>query len=141
MYHSHWLALVFVHLMKSTRCQRCEGQAIWTNTILMLLLLAGILVHVNRFSWYLQTHNLIFATLAWKFSKLIESLQNLAENDGPSFSEHAIQFLSISKERMVLAHRLHCCDLLKKDEVVQDFINHVPQQVKLLFMIALIEEL
>ena len=70
------------------------------NTILMLQLLAGILVHVNRFSRYLQTHNLIFATLVHKFSKLVESTQYLAENDGPSFSEHPVQFLTVAKERM-----------------------------------------
>ena len=44
------------------------------NTILMLLLLADVLVHVNWFSRYLQTCNLIFATLARKFGKLVESM-------------------------------------------------------------------
>ena len=62
------------------------------NTILMLLLLADVLVHVNRCSRYLQTCNLIFATLACKFGKLVESMQHLAGNDGPSFSEDAVQF-------------------------------------------------
>ena len=70
------------------------------NTILMLQLLADVLVHVNRFSRYLQTHNLIFATLVRKFGKLVESTQYLAENDGPSFSEHAVQFLTVATERM-----------------------------------------
>ena len=70
------------------------------NTILMLQLLADVLVHVNRFSWYLQTHNLIFATLVRKFGKLVESTQYLAENDGLNFSEHAVQFLTVAKERM-----------------------------------------
>ena len=110
------------------------------NTILILLLLADILVHVNRFSWYLQTRNLIFAMLARKFGKLVESMQHLAENDGPSFSEHAVQFLTVAKERMALAHRL--CgreDVLEEDEA--DRINRFRQQVKALFMTALIEEL
>ena len=76
------------------------------NTILMLLLLpllADVLVHVNWFSWYLQTRNLIFAMLACKFGKLVESMQHLAESNGPSFSEHAVQFLTVAKEKMTLA--------------------------------------
>ena len=101
------------------------------NTILILLLLADILVHVNRFSWYLQTRNLIFATLVRKFSKLVESMQHLAENNGPSFSEHAVQFLTVSKERMALARRLRGReDILEEDEA--DRINRFRQQVKAL---------
>ena len=110
------------------------------NTILMLLLLADVLVHVNRFSRYLQTRNLIFATLARKFGKLVESMQHLAENDGPSFSEHAVQFLTVAKERMALARRLRGReDVLEEDEA--DRINRFRQQVKAPFMTALIEEL
>ena len=109
------------------------------NTILILLLLADILVHVNRFSWYLQTRNLIFAMLVRKFSKLVESMQHLAENNGPSFSEHAVQFLTVSKERMALARRLHGREDILEDEA--DRINRFRQQVKALFMTALIEEL
>ena len=106
------------------------------NTILMLLLLAEVLVHVNRFSWYLQTSNLIFATLARKFGKLVESMQHLAENDGPSFSEHAVQFLAVAKERMALACRLPGReDVLEEDEA--DCINRFRQQVKAPFMTAL----
>ena len=110
------------------------------NTIFMLVLLADILVHVNRFSWYLQTCNLIFATLARKFSKLVESMQHLAENNGPSFSEHAVQFLTVAKERMALAHRLRGReDVIEEDEA--DLINCFRQQVKAPFMTTLIEEL
>ena len=79
-----------------------------------------------------QTCNLIFATLARKFGKLVESMQHLAENDGPSFSEHAVQFLTAAKERMALVHRL--CgreDILEENEA--DRINHFRQQVKAVF--------
>ena len=106
----------------------------------MLLLLADILVHVNCFSGYLQTHNIIFATLARKHTKLTESLQHLAGNDGPIFSKHAVKFLFISKERMVLACRLYCGDLLE-EKFAQDPINRFHQQVKAPFTLALIEEL
>ena len=103
------------------------------NTILMLLLLADVLVHVNRFFRYIQTCNLIFATL-------VESMQHLAENDGPSFSEHAVQFLTVAKERMALARRLRGReDVLEEDEAYR--VNRFRQQVKAPFMTALIEEL
>ena len=110
------------------------------NTILMLLLLAEVLVHVNRFSWYLQTSYLIFATLARKFGKLVESMQHLAENDGPSFSEHAVQFLTVTKERMALAHRLYGREEVREEDKA-NHINCFCQQVKASFMTALIEEL
>lgn len=42
------------------------------DTILMLLLLSDVLAHVNRFSRYLQTRNLIYSTVARKFTQLIE---------------------------------------------------------------------
>ena len=110
------------------------------NTFLMLLLLADVLVQVNWFSRNLQTRNLIFATLARKFVKLVESMQHLAENDGPSFSEHAVQFLTVAKERMALASRLRGReDVLEEDEA--DRVNRFHQQVKALFMTSLIEEL
>ena len=38
------------------------------NSILMLLLLSDVLAHVNQFLWYLQTRNLIYSTVARKFS-------------------------------------------------------------------------
>ena len=66
--------------------------------------------------------------------------QHLAENDGPSFSEHAVQFLNAEKERMALVCRLRDReDVLEEDEANR--INHFRQQVKAPFMAALIEEL
>ena len=64
----------------------------------------------------------------------------MAENDGPSFSEQTVQFLTVAKERMALARRLHGReDVLEEDEA--DCINCFRQQVKAPFMTALIEEL
>ena len=78
--------------------------------------------------------------LACKFSNLVESMQHLAENDGPSFSEHAVQFLTVAKERMASAHRLRGReDVLEEDKA--DRINRFRQQVKAPFMTALIKEL
>ena len=43
--------------------------------------------------------------------------QHLAENDGPSFSEPAVQFLTAEKERMALVCRLRDQeDVLEEDE-------------------------
>ena len=110
------------------------------NTILILLLLADVLVHVNQFSQYLQTRNMIFAMLMPKFGRLVESMQHLAENDGPSFSEHAVQFLTVAKERMALACRLHGREEVQEEDEA-DHINCFRQQVKALFITALMEEL
>ena len=64
----------------------------------------------------------------------------MAENNGPSFSEQTVQFLTVAKERMALARRLHGReDVLEEDEA--DCINCFRQQVKAPFMTALIEEL
>ena len=64
----------------------------------------------------------------------------MAENDGPSFGEQTVQFLTVAKERMALARRLHGReDVLEEDEA--DCINCFRQQVKAPFMTALIEEL
>ena len=65
------------------------------NTILMLLFLSDVLAHINRFLWYLQTRNLIYSTVARKFSQLIESLTKLLNADGALFTEFALPFLSL----------------------------------------------
>ena len=76
------------------------------NTILMLLLLSDVLAHVNRFLWYLQTRNLIYSTVARKFSQLIKSLTKLLNADGTLFTEFALPFLWLPKKRMMLSRRL-----------------------------------
>ena len=66
--------------------------------------------------------------------------QHLAENDGPSFSEHAVQFLTVTKERMALVHRLYGREEVREEDKA-NHINCFCQQVKASFMTALIEEL
>ena len=51
--------------------KRIRDELLGLNTILMLLLLSDFLAHVNRFSQHLQTRNLIYSTIARKFSHLI----------------------------------------------------------------------
>ena len=71
-----------------------------------MLLLSDVLAHVSRLSRYLQTKNLIYSTVARKFSQLIESLTKLSNADGTLFTEFALQSLSLLKERMMLLRRL-----------------------------------
>ena len=74
--------------IKGIRDERLEP-----NTILMLLLLSDVLAHVNQFLRYLQTRNLIYSTVARKFSQVIESLTKLSNADGALFTEFALSFL------------------------------------------------
>ena len=58
----------------------------------------------------------------------------------PGFSEHAVQFLTVAKQRMALVLRLRGReDVLEEDKT--DHINCFRQQVKAPFMTALIKEL
>ena len=78
------------------------------NTILMLLLLSDVLAHVNKFLQYKQARDLIYSTVAQKFSQLNESLTKISNADGPLFTEFALQFLllSIKKDAIVLIIRI-----------------------------------
>ena len=111
------------------------------NTILFLLLLSDVLTHVNRFSKYLQTRNLVFTTVARKFVQLKESLHRLSVADGPSFQEHAIPYLKISQDRLALARRLRNADLIGTDEDLNVRIAKFKKKVKVPFMADLIKEL
>ena len=52
-----------------------------------LLLLTDVLKHINRFSKYLQTENLIFATVTQKFIQIKEAIFSMKENERPRFNE------------------------------------------------------
>ena len=80
-----------------------RGELIEPNTILMLLLLSDVLAHVNRFSRYLQTRNLIYSSVTREFSQLIESLTKLSNADVALFTEFALPFLQLSKKDDVLS--------------------------------------
>ena len=111
------------------------------NTVLFLLLLSDVLTHVNRFSKYLQTRNLVFTTVAHKFVQLKESLHRLSVADGPSFQEHAIPYLKISQDRLAFARRLRNADLIGTDEDLNVRIAKFKKKVKVPFMADLIKEL
>ena len=73
------------------------------NTILMLLLLSDVLAHVNRFSRYLQTRNLIYSTVARKFSQLTESLTKLLNADGALLMNLHCHFYRCQKKDDVIS--------------------------------------
>ena len=100
----------------------------------MLLLLSDVLTHVNRFSRYLQTRNLIYSTVARKFSQLTESLTKLLNADGAFFIEFALPFLSLSKKRMMLSRRLRGHNLIEEEEDPYTLIVKFKSNIKTPFM-------
>ena len=106
----------------------------------MLLLLSDVLAHLNRFLQYLQTRNLIYSTMAQKFSQLIESLTKLLNADGALFTEFALPFLLLSKKRMMLSCRLRGHSLIEEEDLYT-LITKFKSNVKTPFMNDLIAEL
>ena len=86
--------------------KRIRDELLEPNTILILLLLSDVPAHVNRFSRYLQTRDLIYSNVARKFSQFIESLAKLPNADDALFTEFALLFLQLSKKSMMLSRRL-----------------------------------
>ena len=130
-----------IHEKKFPEVKGIRDQLLEPNTILFLLLLTDILSHVNRFSRYLQTRNLIFGTVTRKFTQLKDALHHLSIVDGPSSQEHALPFLEISRERMGLARRLRGDNLVSAEEILQDRIDEFNRNIKTPYMADLISEL
>ena len=63
------------------------------NNVLFLLLFADVFQLGNRFSTFLQTRNLVFNSVNANLNKLMESLRNMSENDGPYFKENKTFFI------------------------------------------------
>ena len=106
-----------------------------------MLLLSDVLAHVNRLSRYLQRKNLIYSTVARKFSQLIESLTKLSNADGTLFTKFALQSLSLSKERMMLLRQLWGHNLIEEKEDLNTLIAKFNSNLKTLFMSDLTSEL
>ena len=105
-------------IINSSSCPVVSGvrdSLLTPNTILMLLLLTDILLQVNRFCRYLQTKNLIFATVARKFQQLLKSLEDITNNNGPNFNAHAEHFLAISQDRAALARQLRGSEFIEEN--------------------------
>ena len=66
--------------------------------MLFLLPLTNALMHINRFSKYLQNKKLIFATIGSKFSQLRETVLAMKDTKIASFKDNIMQFLRMSHE-------------------------------------------
>ena len=97
-----------------------QEQLLEPNNMLFLLLLTDVLMHINRFSKYLQNKNLIFATIGHKFVQLREAVLAMKDIEGPSFKENAIQFLRMSHQRMELPCHLQDNNLLGQEETIEE---------------------
>ena len=75
------------------------------SVILFLLLLADVLVHVNRFSRFLQSRSLVYTTIPRKLSQLTSNLEKLRNEEGYYMKQHGRSFLQISKERSELSRQ------------------------------------
>ena len=62
------------------------------KTILMVLIVADVLVPINRFSVFLQKKTLIYADISRKFQQLLERIKVLQRIDGNFFKENAVPF-------------------------------------------------
>ena len=84
-----------------------QDELLRPNTVLMLLLLADILVPINKFSKFLQTESLDYTLLPFKLDKLRSELKKLQSDlkCGKYFAK-AETFLSQSAERMEKARQL-----------------------------------
>ena len=110
------------------------------NTLLMLLLLADLLVHINRFSVFLQKKNLIYADISSKLERLKESIKELVDEDGPLFNQFAREYLHISHERMELARRLRGNELTDNEVEINRVLNSFDQEIKKLFLREVLRE-
>ena len=109
--------------------------------ILMLLLLAHVLTHINRFSKLLQTHNLINANVKAKLIQLKSALKCIEENDGPSFTKQTVSFLELAFEKTELSRRFHNTNLMPNKESPNQGINEFKTNIKAVFMKELLDEL
>ena len=83
--------------------KRVRDLVLRPNVILFLLLLADVLVHVNRFSPFLQSRSLVYTAILRKLSQLTSNLEKLRNEEGYYMKQHGRSFLQISKQRSALS--------------------------------------
>ena len=98
------------------------------------------MVPINCFSM-LQKKNLIYADVSHKYQQILERIEKLQENDGRSFKENTIPFLTISQDRMKLAPRTRNTRLLSEEEELQEFIDYLKKDIKEPFLRDVLIEL
>ena len=68
--------------------KRVRDLVLRPNVILFLLLLADVLVHVNRFSPFLQSRSLVYTAILRKLSQLTSNLEKLRNEEGYYMKQH-----------------------------------------------------
>ena len=100
------------------------------NNVLFLLLFADVFQPVNRFSMFLQTRNLVFNSVNANLNKLMESLRNMSENDGPYFKENK-SFFYTAYNRLTFARRIRDNalpgDNIDIDKTVREFKGKIKE--------------
>ena len=81
----------------------------------MLLIVADVMVPINRFSIFLQKKTLIYEDISHKFQQLLERIEKLQRNDGSFFKENT--------DSMELARRTRNARLLSEEQELQEFID------------------
>jgi hypothetical protein len=129
-----------INLTRDPTLTGLRTQLLNPDNVLFLLLLSDILTHVNRFSKFLQTRNLIYSNVNYKLEQLKSALLTIEEDDGPKFKNHATDFLNISISGLGLARRSRSSNFLADgnlDEAIADFKT----RIKIPFMQDLINEI
>ena len=99
-----------------------------------LLLSADTLHHVNQFSIFWQTKNLVYSDISFKFLQFCTEIENLTTEDCPLFLKHAEEFLNLSHEQMKNATRLREANLLEDGCHVKEKISRFKQTIKTKFL-------
>ena len=92
--------------------------------IFFMLLLANVLVYLNRFSHFLQICSLIYLTISGKLAQHTNNLENLQNERGFYFKQHGRKFLKITKEGSKLSWQTHQRDNrgdVSIDEMIESF--------------------
>ena len=86
----------------------------------MLLIVADVMVPINRFSIFLQKKTLIYEDISHKLQQLLERIEKLQRNDGSFFKENT--------DRMELARRTRNARLLSEEQELQEFIDDLKKK-------------
>ena len=114
------------------------------NVILFMLLLASVLVYVNRFSHFLRIHSLVYSIISGKLNQLTNSLGKLQNEEGLYFKQHGRRFLKITKEwselsRQTLQHDNRAD--VSIDEIIESFKAYLRYKTTLCHNVDLDERL
>ena len=103
-------------------------------------MLADVLVHVNRFSRFLQSHSLVYSTIPRKLSQLTSNLKKLRNEEGYYMKQHGRSFMQISKERLELSQQTRQ-NGNGADVSIDETIESFKEKEMYPFLTALIDEI